>query len=58
MTKRPTRYGLPYKGSKNNLNDALIYYVSGAVVHQVDGPLLYQPMRPWREILNSKVRRK
>ncbi len=47
-----------YKGSKNNLNDALIYYVSGAVVHQVDGPLLYQPMRPWREILNSKVRRK
>jgi uncharacterized surface protein with fasciclin (FAS1) repeats len=33
-----------------------IYFVSGAVVHQIDGPLLYQKkeeMRKWRDILNN-----
>jgi uncharacterized surface protein with fasciclin (FAS1) repeats len=42
-----------FKGSQSNLNEATIYYVSGAVVHNIDKPLLYTEMRPWREILKE-----
>lgn len=38
---------------KGTGDDAEIYFVSGAVVHQIDGPLLYQPMKKWRDILDN-----
>lgn len=38
-------------------NSASIYFVSGAVLHQIDGVLLYKEMKPWRQVLQSKVKR-
>jgi hypothetical protein len=34
------------------------YMASDAVVHQIDGVLLAEEMKPWKEILNKNVRRK
>ena len=34
------------------------FMASDAVVHQIDGALLYEKMTPWKEQLNNKVRRK
>jgi uncharacterized surface protein with fasciclin (FAS1) repeats len=34
------------------------YLASDAVVHQIDGVLLAEEMKPWKEILNKNVRRK
>ena len=34
------------------------YMASDAVVHQIDGVLLAEKMKPWKEILNKNVRRK
>ena len=34
------------------------YMASDAVVHQIDGVLLAEEMKPWKEILNQNVRRK
>jgi hypothetical protein len=31
---------------------------SDAVVHQIDGVLLAEEMKPWKELLNKNVRRK
>ena len=34
------------------------YMASDAVVHQIDGVLLAEEMKPWKELLNKNVRRK
>ena len=34
------------------------YQASDAIVHQIDGVLLAEEMKPWKEILNKNVRRK
>ena len=34
------------------------YMASDAVVHQIDGVLLTEEMKPWKELLNKNVRRK
>ena len=34
------------------------YMASDAVVHQIDGVLLAEEMKPWKELLNKHVRRK
>ena len=34
------------------------YQASDAIVHQIDGVLLAEKMKPWKEILNKNVRRK
>ena len=34
------------------------YQASDAVVHQIDGVLLAEEMKPWKELLNKNVRRK
>lgn len=38
-------------------NTARIFMVSDAVVHQIDAPLFYEEMTPWRELLKN-IRRK
>ncbi len=38
-------------------NGALIFMASDAVVHQIDGPLMYQQMTPWKNQL-KRIRRK
>ena len=43
-----------YEGSGNT---AIIFMASDAVVHQIDGPLLYENLTPWKEQL-KKIRRK
>lgn len=58
-----TRHVVKSDGHFNNIcreywfkgkgEDAIIYFVSGAIVHQIDGPLLYQEMKPWRQLLNE-----
>ncbi len=42
-----------FKSAGANGDELEIYFVSGAVVHQIDGPLLYQPLKKWRDILNN-----
>ena len=37
--------------------NASTYMASDAVLHQIDGVLLYEKLQPWRDILNNKVRR-
>ena len=34
------------------------YMASDAIVHQIDGVLLAEEMKPWKELLNKNVRRK
>ena len=34
---------------------ARLFMGSGAVVHLIDGPLMYEPMRPWREIVKEAL---
>ena len=34
------------------------YMASDAVIHQIDGVLLTEEMKPWKELLNKNVRRK
>ena len=43
-----------YEGSGNS---AIIFMASDAVVHQIDKPLYFKQLTPWREQLN-KIRRK
>ena len=43
-----------YEGSGNT---AITFMASDAVVHQIDGPLLYEKLTPWKEQL-KKIRRK
>ena len=43
-----------YEGSGNT---AIIFMASDAVVHQIDGPLLYEKLTPWKEQL-KQIRRK
>ena len=43
-----------FEGSGNNQT---IFMASDAVVHLIDGPLLYEEMTPWRTLI-SKIRRK
>ena len=38
-------------------NDDTIFMASDAVVHQIDAPLFYEEMTPWRELLKT-IRRK
>ena len=39
-------------------NTATIFMASDAVVHQIDGALLYEEMKPWKDIVNEKMGRK
>ena len=49
-----------FKGiTETSSYNASTYMASDAVVHQIDGVLEYdQNPKPWKEILNQKVRRK
>jgi hypothetical protein len=48
-----------FKGiTDTSSNNASTYMASDAVVHQIDGVLLYKEMQPWKDQLNHKVRRK
>lgn len=40
-----------YEGSGNT---AIIFMASDAVVHQIDGPLMFEQMKPWKELINNK----
>ena len=35
-------------------NTAIIFMASDAVVHQIDGPLMFEQMKPWKELINNK----
>lgn len=39
-------------------NTATTFMASDAVVHQIDGPLLYEEMKPWKDVVNEKMGRK
>ena len=44
-------------GGTNSTNDDTIFMASDAVVHQIDAPLFYEEMTPWRDQLKN-IRRK
>lgn len=44
------------KGEKTKTN-ATIYSTADAVVHQIDSPLMYEQLTPWRKQLNEKYGR-
>ena len=44
-----------FKGSGNT---ATTFMASDAVVHQIDGPLLYEEMKPWKDKVNEEMGRK
>ena len=39
-------------------NTATTFMASDAVLHQIDGVLLYEEMKPWKDIVNEKMGRK
>ena len=44
-------------GGTSSTNDDTIFMASDAVVHQIDAPLFYEEMTPWRDQLKN-IRRK
>ena len=43
---------------KGTGNTATTFMASDAVVHQIDGPLLYEEMKPWKDKVNEEMGRK
>ena len=43
-----------YNGTGNN---ATLFMASDAIVHQIDGPLFYEKMRPWREVVKEALKK-
>ena len=38
-------------------NAARLFMASDAIVHQIDGPLFYEKMRPWREVVKEALKK-
>lgn len=44
-----------YWFNNGGTNNANLFMASDVVVHQIDGPLLFQEMRPWRDVVKDAL---